>query len=91
MSMWLCLTKGPYDDKLPWPLRERFEIQVLNQIKDKHHHALIVVYANGLPEYCAGRITGNNKANAVGEAAFISHEELYNGTSKWKMTAYILQ
>ena len=78
MSVWLCLTKGPYDDKLPWPLRERFEIQVLNQIKDKWHHALIVIYGDELPDDCAGRITGNNKANVVGEASFISHEDLCN-------------
>ena len=82
MSVWLCLTKGPYDDWLPWPLRERFEIQVLNQIKDRWHHALIVIYGDELPDDYAGRITGNNKANVVGEASFISHEDLCNGNPK---------
>ena len=87
MSVWLCLTKGPYDDMLPWPLRERFEIQALNQIKDKRHHALIVIYGDELPDDCAGRITGNNtKANVVGEALFISHEDLQcNDIAKYQL------
>ena len=60
MSVWLCLLKGPNDDELTWPLRERFEVQVLNHIKDKWHYALIVIYGDEIPDAYAGRITGNN-------------------------------
>lgn len=82
-SVWLCLLKGPHDDTLPWPLRETFEIQMLNQIRDNQHHALVVIYHDQLPDDCAGRITGNNnKANVVGEPSFISHEDLYNNKPK---------
>ena len=82
MSIWLCLLKGPYDDMLTWPLRERFEIQVLNQIKDKWHYALIVVYGDEIPNACGGRVTGNGRDNVVGEASFISHEDLCSNNSK---------
>lgn len=82
MSIWLCLLKGPYDDELTWPLRERFEIQVLNQVNDKWHYALVVIYGDEIPVAYAGRITGNNRDNVVGEASFIPHQELCNSTSR---------
>lgn len=81
MSVWLCLAKGPHDDNLTWPLRGRFEIQVLNQVKDKRHHAMIIVYGDEIPDNYAGRITGKDKADVVGEDSFISHEDLYNNTT----------
>ena len=45
LSCYLHLMKGPHDDNLPWPLRNKFKIKLSNQISDSQHHSGIVNYA----------------------------------------------
>ena len=40
----LYLMKGPYDDKLNWPLKGHCEIKLLNQISNSEHHVVKVEY-----------------------------------------------
>ena len=39
LSVSLCLTKGPYDDELSWPMIGMFQVRLLNQISDNSHHS----------------------------------------------------
>ena len=39
LSVSLCLTKGPYDDELSWPMTGRFQVRLLNQTSDNSHHS----------------------------------------------------
>ena len=44
LSVFLCLMKGPHDDKLRWPMRGKFEVKLLNQISDCEHYSMMVNY-----------------------------------------------
>ena len=50
LSVFLCLMKGPHDDELKWPLREKFEVKLMNQISDSKHHLKNVIYGDNVPE-----------------------------------------
>ena len=39
LSVCLCLMKGPYDNKLSWPLTGKYEVRLLNQTSDESHHS----------------------------------------------------
>ena len=80
LACFLILTKGPHDDSLLWPLRNAFELKLLNQISDSQHHLATVNYDNS-PHNCNGRVTGDNRAKGWGKNMFISNEHLYKITS----------
>ena len=44
LSVYLRLMKGRHDDKLTWPLKGKFEITLINQIKDSEHLSVEVTY-----------------------------------------------
>ena len=58
LSLFLCLMKGPHDDELAWPLKEKFEIKLLNQISDSEHYCMILHYYDEENEGC--RVTEDN-------------------------------
>ena len=77
LSMYLYLMKGPHDDELTWPLREKFEIKLLNQISDSQHYSGIVTYDDNTPNDYTSRVTKGNKSdNGWGWAQYISNEDL---------------
>ena len=47
LSVFLYLMKGPHDDELTWPLREKFEVKLMNQISNCEHHSVTVDYDKG--------------------------------------------
>jgi len=49
--------KGPHDDELTWPLKEKFEVKLLNQISDCEHHLDTMSYDD-----TAGRVTDGQKS-----------------------------
>ena len=76
LSVFLYLMKGPHDDELTWPLRGKFEIKLLNQIKDNEHCSVMVMYNFFTPDG-VGRIAGNEKKDdGCGETRFISNKSL---------------
>ena len=52
LSVYLYLIRGPYDCRLPWPLKGKFKVTLLNQISDANHHS-VTHYING-----ANQVTG---------------------------------
>ncbi|XP_065901805.1 TNF receptor-associated factor family protein DDB_G0290965-like isoform X3 [Dysidea avara] len=47
-------------DELSWPLKERFEIKLLNQISNHEHHMHIVIYDHTVSRLNADRIYDDN-------------------------------
>ncbi|XP_065901501.1 TNF receptor-associated factor 4-like [Dysidea avara] len=81
LSVFLCLMKGPHDNKLTWPLREEFKVKLLNQISDCEHYSDTIDYDDnkGDDEY-AGRVTDGDKNKGWGYPEFITHEDLNEDT-----------
>ena len=84
MSVFTCLTKGPFDDHLKWPFRGEIIIQIVNQDGDHDHVEKTIPYNDGTPDAYAGRVTGNKeRAIGWGQHEFLSHTDLgYNGARK---------
>ena len=74
LSCFLYIKKGPHDKEVKWPMKAEFEIKLLNQINDSHHHSKTV------------RIDGKDpnefqKSCEVTEVQFISNEDLHKTTA----------
>ena len=72
-------------DELSWPLKERFEIKLLNQISNHEHHMHIVIYDHTVSRLNADRIYDDNiwvipSLYGNGQAQFISNTDLYKVT-----------
>ena len=81
LSCYLRLMRGPHDDNLSWPLRDKFEMKLLNQISDSQHDSGTADYENS-PRECRGRVTEGDKGEeGWGCAQFISNENLSKITS----------
>ena len=81
LSAFLFLMKGPHDDELTWPMREKFEIRLMNQIIDSKHHIMLLPYDDETPDDCANPVTGQEIATrGSGSHQFISNEEFYKIT-----------
>jgi len=79
LSVFLCIIKGPYDDKLTWPMKEKFKVKLLNQTGDCDHHVRLISYRNCIPEKHS-RVTDGIMASSWGVRRFISHTDLYEVT-----------
>jgi len=76
LSVYLYLIKGPHDDKLTWPLREKFKVKLLNQISDCEHHSCTVHYGDddNDDDECVDRvIDGNSAEYGLGESQVHFH------------------
>ena len=80
LSVHLCLMKGSHDDELRWPLREEFEIKLLNQISDHQHRLVQWNYDNA--GSAADRVTVvGDRGACYGEKYFIANYDLDRVTS----------
>ena len=75
--------KGPYDNSLSWPLSDKFEMKLLNQISDSQHRSVAVNYddVSDLQDYSGRVIVGDKAEGGYGEPKLISHEDLHKITS----------
>ena len=71
--------KGPHDDELRWPLREEFEMKLLNQIGDYQHCSVQWNYGNA--GSAANRVTVGDRGKRFGEECFIANYDLDRVTS----------
>ena len=60
VSVYLCLMKVPYDDKLEqsghWPLRGTFTIELLNQLNDSDHYSRMIQFHHHCCSECTNRV-----------------------------------
>jgi len=80
LSVALYLIKGPHDDDLIWPLKETFEVTLLNQISDQEHFSRTIPYDDCSDENTSGRVTDDGSGKGWGKAKFISYEDLQKVT-----------
>lgn len=80
LSVWLHLMKGPYDDKLPWPLRVKFEIKLLNQINNSKHHSSLLTYDDRVDDKTCGRVTDGKAPKGWGYFPFMLLKKLQETT-----------
>lgn len=66
LSLYLYLMKGPHDDTLKWPLRETFEVKLMNQIGKADHHSIIITFEAPNHDHSRGK----------GHSKFISNKDL---------------
>ena len=71
LSLYLYLMQGPHDDKLNWPLRERFQIQLINQINSSVNYSVITTYS----------ACDNNDRRCKEIFQFILNKELHKTTA----------
>ena len=76
MSVYLFLKKGQYDAELSWPLRERFEVKLLNQISDYEHQTRIFTYGDNTADRTAGRVISDGRNAGNSRCRFISKKSL---------------
>ena len=77
VAVGLHLMKGPHDDKLPWPLRRKFEIKLMNQVSDSEHHSDMLMFNDKV----SSRVTNDNAVRILGFPMFISLEALHHVTT----------
>ena len=81
MSVFIQHMNGPHDGNLQWPMKGSIVIELLNQVKDKHHYLRTIQYNDNVDEMCAGQVT-SHEANGMGEPYFISYDDLFKTTAK---------
>ena len=73
LSVGLHLMKGLHDDKLPWPLKRKCEVTVLNQMSNSEHmHLSAVLPCEGID----GRVTDDKVNKDLGLFRLISLTDL---------------
>ena len=79
MLVGLVLMKGPYDDKLKWPLNGQCEVKLLNQISNNDNYSITGHYFEcGHKMVTAGERSGNYMWSS---ANFINEEDLHKITT----------
>ena len=84
ISVFLCLMRGPHDDKLDWPLNGTFVIELLNQLNNSAHYIRTMVVYGYLYGVCTDRVKQADISDTVPKCChfkFISHETLYSKTN----------
>ena len=81
MSVFVQNMNGPHDNNLLLPMKGLVVVELLNQIKDKHHYHRTISYDDNVDEMCAGQVTSHG-ANGMGEPYFISYDDLFKTTAK---------
>lgn len=80
MSVFVQHMNGSNDNNLRWPMSGSMVVELLNQVKDKHHYSTTISY-NDHDEMCAGQVTSHD-GNGMGEPYFIRYDELFKATTK---------
>jgi len=81
LSVFFCLmSAGPFDYRLEWPLKKAFQIVLMNQIVDDHHHYVTVKFDDATPSHCGNKVAQGKQSGGWGARNFINFDELYKTT-----------
>lgn len=80
VSVYACLLRGEFDDRLQWPFRAEVTIQLLNQLADRNHATGTIHFTERTPDVYTSRVSCDERAeNGWGQQKFIAHADLgYN-------------
>ena len=88
-SLYVEIMPGPFDEKLKWPFRGSFTIQIVNQLSDCNHYERMVQFDDNLYQ---GNETRPDESSYVicGLKPFIYHKELrYEHCKAGRKTHYL--
>ena len=78
MSVFTCLVKGEYDDKLKWPLRGSITVQLLDQSGKGNHLERTIRYTNRYNNTYCGQVTHSGRSEGVWpDKPFLAREALF--------------
>ena len=66
VSVLIHLMQGEYDDELPWPITNTFNITLLNQVSDKDHWVREACFESALYKPITERVTGDRDIGIYG-------------------------
>ena len=81
VSVFAYLMKGENDDYLPWPFTGRVTFKLLNQLEDKNHHSMSVMFAPD-SEYSQRVVNKERSSRGWGFPKYITHSDLGHNTAK---------
>jgi len=72
MAIYTQIMVGPNDDRLLWPMKGKFVVQLLNQLSDNNHYKRILLYDDATSSHAAGRVYHGDRPCSWGSSSFIS-------------------
>ena len=82
-SVYACLMRGEFDDRLKWPFRGAITIQLLNQLGDRIPATGTIRFTENTPSRYTSRVLNFEKAEkGWGLLKFIRYEELHYNSVK---------
>ena len=84
MAVYTEIMHGPKDDILPWPMRGKFVVELLNQLSDNNHYKKIILYDGATLSSAASRACRGNKPECWGLPSFISLNRLNSTTATYQ-------
>ena len=82
ISVFGCLMRGRYDDRLKWPFQCDITFQMINQLQDKEHRTKILHLSNASGAYTSRVTTTERATEGWGYADFLPHSELGHDPAK---------
>ena len=76
VSLYVCLMRGPFDDKLQWPFHGVVSVSILNQVRERDHCPGCVVFSDTTPSTHAARPVQSERSVGNGIPRFIAHSSL---------------
>ena len=82
MGVYTEVMPGPKDNILPWPMRGKFTVELLNQLCDGDHYKRIWVYDSVTLPSAASRVCQGDRRHCWGTSSFISLSRLQSVTTR---------
>ena len=76
LTVFVCLMRGEFDDRLKWPFQGNISIKLVNQREDRYHVIQTVGSRNASSERCKRVLTDEHINNGLGFLNFLPHAEL---------------
>jgi len=76
VSLFTCIMKGEYDDKLPWPFHGKITVELLNQNAEHDHYKYTITYGESVGADYAGRVRTGDRNQGWGNSEFFPHLDL---------------
>ena len=82
MEVYTEMMPGPKDNILPWPMRGKFTVKLLNQLRDGDHYKRIWLYDSATLPSTASRMRQGDRRHCWGASSFISLSRLQSVTTR---------
>ena len=77
VSVFACLMRGEFDDRLKWPFQGHGTVAMLNQLEDNNHTTKTIRFTETADIQVIGRVTDGERApDSWGYQTFIAHTDL---------------